>query len=182
MKIDSVSKQPGENSTRVPRRGRIVFSLLAVFVFVGLTPLATVAWKLIDINREALTTASQEFQLLLASSIADELDTHVESLRSQLSGVTKTLSASVNADGSVRTREVRGVLEDVADGPLKYIRYSYSDARGGRSISAGDLPEGIENSFRGALQVAVQELALMDPGDSGAISPSWQGSGASCPR
>ena len=55
------------------RRGRIVFSLLAMLAFVGLTPMATIAWKQIELNREALKTSHQEYQLLLASSIAAEL-------------------------------------------------------------------------------------------------------------
>lgn len=54
------------------RRGRIVFTLLAVLVLIGLAPLGTVAWKLIDINREALSTAQREYQGLMASTVANE--------------------------------------------------------------------------------------------------------------
>ena len=46
------------------RRGRIVFTLVAVLVLIGLAPMTITAWKLIDINREALTTSQQEYQLL----------------------------------------------------------------------------------------------------------------------
>lgn len=153
-----------------PRRSRIVFSLLAVFVFVGLAPLAAVAWKLIDLNREALTTAQQEFQLLLASSIADELDIHVENLRYQLVVLARTLGASVTVDGSERALDLRTVLEDATDGRLVFIQYSATDARGGRSISAGSLPEGFEVAFRVALEQAVQQLAVPGAGPAaGAI-------------
>ena len=82
-------KQTG--SAPFKRRGRIVLSLLAVFVIVGLGPLASVAWKLIDTNREALKTAQQEYQLLLAASVAQDVDIHVEGFRSQLVRLAKAL-------------------------------------------------------------------------------------------
>ena len=63
------------------RRGRILFSLLALFCLIGLAPLATVAWKLIDVNREALKTSHQEYQLLMASGIAREVDLETDAMR-----------------------------------------------------------------------------------------------------
>ena len=80
------------------RRGRIVFTLLAVLVLIGLAPLGTVAWKLIDINREALSTAQREYQLLMASTVANELDIHVDGLRSQLMRVAVSILSSSKMD------------------------------------------------------------------------------------
>lgn len=46
----------GSEPRSSPHRGRIMASLLRVFVFVALAPLATGVWRVIDLNREALAT------------------------------------------------------------------------------------------------------------------------------
>jgi HD-GYP domain-containing protein (c-di-GMP phosphodiesterase class II) len=124
------------------RRGRIVFTLAAVLVCVGLGPLATVAWKLIDINREALTTSTQEYQLLLASAVADEVDIHVEGLKSQLLRMAQTLGGAVSRAGT--QEELRRTLEGLVDERMPHLRYAYFSAEQLRTISAGDLPEELE--------------------------------------
>ena len=146
---------------RPPRRGRIVLSLLAVFTLVGLAPLATVAWKLIDINREALTTAQQEYQLLLASAVATELDVHVDGFRAQLGRVARALAAApARSEG-----EIRRVLADVADDRMVYLRFV---PLGGRPVGSVDhgVPEHLETLFAQGLGQAA--AALAEGRDSGA--------------
>ncbi len=154
-------QEPTESPTAFKRRGRIVFYLLAVLVFVGLAPLAIVSWRLITVNRELLTTAQQEYQLLLASSIANELDSHVEGVRAEISGVGQTLAAALDRDGRVREPEVRAVLSGVAVPPLLYLRYSYSGDRGGKSISAGAMLEEFEAGFAEHLGDSLVTLARL---------------------
>ena len=134
------------------RNSRIVFTLLAVLVFVGLAPLATVAWKLIDINREALTTSQQEFQLLLVSSIAHEIDIHIEGLDSQLVRVAQTLGGAVRRSGSEKQEEIRRILADVVDERMPYMRYTHFRGQEAESISQGSLSEGLEPIFASGLQ------------------------------
>ncbi len=110
------------------RRSSILFTLIAVLTAVGLVPLGTVAWKLIDLNREALTTAQQEYQLLLASSVAREVHAHVEGLQSELVRVARTLGAAVGRAGAVREDEVRRILDDVADDRMLCVHFT--DLRG----------------------------------------------------
>jgi hypothetical protein len=59
------TEAPKESPRRKPfrARARMVYLLLAVFSFVALAPLGSVAWKLINTNREALKTSQQEYQL-----------------------------------------------------------------------------------------------------------------------
>jgi len=141
------------------RRGRIVFTLMAVLVLIGLAPLATVAWKLIDINREALSTAQREYQLLMASSVANELDIHVDGLRSQLMRVAQTMSGAIRRQGYEPQREMRRVLEDVLDERMLYLRYTYFREQDSKTISAGELPNQLDPVFGAGLQEAVQILS-----------------------
>ena len=148
------------------RRGRIVFTLLAVLVLIGLAPLATVAWKLIDINREALSTAQREYQLLMASSVSNELDIHVDGLRSQLMRVAQTMSGAIRRQGYEPQGELRRVLEDVLDERMLYLRYTYFREKDSKTISAGELPEQLDPVFGAGLQEAVQILSR-DASDRG---------------
>jgi len=141
------------------RRGRIVFTLMAVLVLIGLAPLATVAWKLIDINREALSTAQREYQLLMASSVANELDIHVDGLRSQLMRVAQTMSGAIRRQGYEPQGELRRVLEDVLDERMLYLRYTYFREQDSKTISAGELPDQLDPVFGAGLQEAVQILS-----------------------
>jgi uncharacterized membrane protein len=97
------------------RRGHIALAMLAVLVAVGIVPLATMSWKLIGKNRETLTTEQQAYQVLLATSMAYELDLHVEGLRSELLRVAQTLGAAVRRSGTIPTKEIQRVLGEVTD-------------------------------------------------------------------
>lgn len=159
MRRESAQAIDGPERPAFRRRGRIVFTLLAVLVFVGLAPLATVAWKLIDINRELLTTSHQERQLLLASSMAREVEIHVEGLDSQLVRVAQTLGGSVRQDGSGPRGEFLRILEDVVDDRMAYLRYTYFQGQGTAHIDEGELPENLEAAFASGLMDAVEILA-----------------------
>mgnify|MGYP003694077805 CR=1 FL=1 len=74
------------------------------------------AWKLIDINREALKGSTQEVQLLLASSVTRELDIHVRALQTQVARVARALGPAAVG----RFRSVRAILSDVADERMVY--------------------------------------------------------------
>ncbi len=144
---------PGEASeTPVRRRrGRILLSLLAVLVVVALVPLATVAWKLIDINRDALTTAQQEYQLLLASSIAREVDIRVQSLRDRVSGIAQTLGSSALDGGRVRHGTFRHAVDEAITPEILLLRFTDVRGRTMTSDETPSLPPAIEELFGAAL-------------------------------
>ena len=141
------------------RRGRIALILAAVLTLVGLAPLASVAWKLIDINREALKTATQEYQLLLAGAVASELDARVQAYQSHAARVARALGAAIVREGFAEPREVRAILADVADDRMVYLRYA--DLRG-RSLDSGasaGVPAHLEPLFLQGLREAAETIA-----------------------
>jgi HD-GYP domain-containing protein (c-di-GMP phosphodiesterase class II) len=141
------------------RRGRIVFTFLGVLVLLSLAPLTAVAWKLIDRNREALTTSAQEYQLLLASSIANEMDSHVEGIKTELVRVAQALGGSLRRSGSGREEELRRTMADVVDERMIYLRYTYFRGQKTQFIADGDLPDNLEQNFAAGLRDAVEVLA-----------------------
>lgn len=139
-------------AARPRAHARMVYLLLAVFSFVALAPLGSVAWKLINTNREALKTSQQEYQLLLASTVTRSVDIYVEGLRSRLVGTSRALAAALGrTDGSADT-VVRGVLSDVSDDRVLYVRFT--DLRGQivdaqpSTASPKDLDPVFATSFR----------------------------------
>src|SRR5262249_35586917 len=88
-----------EPRPEVKRGYRILYPLLALLVCVALAPLASLAWRFVSTNRETLATTQQEFQLLLASSIAGQLDSHIEGLRGRIGALASSLGALVQAEG-----------------------------------------------------------------------------------
>lgn len=162
MKLPGLTRTghgPDSDGAPFRRRGRIVLSLLAVFVIVGLGPLGSVAWKLIDTNREALKTAQQEYQLLLASTLAQEIDINVEGLRSQLTRLATALGPAVARPGEVRDSEIRKILGDIADDRMLYLRYIDLQNRSVDSRASATIPEDLEPVFESGLQGAAEQLA-----------------------
>jgi len=141
------------------RRGRIVFTLLAVLVIVGLVPLATVAWKLIEINREALTTAGRQHQSLLASSVANQLEIEVEGLRSELLRVGQTLGGAIRRRGYTGNEAIRRSLIDVVDHRMPYLRFAYFSADQVKTVSTGSLPPELEPMFAASPSTWAEILA-----------------------
>lgn len=159
--------EPAQGGSVPRRRGRIVVSLLATLVAVGLAPLCSVAWKLIDINREALKTAQQEYQLLLASSIGQRVDVHVEGMRSELLRLAKALGPVA---GRTRPdREIRRALAQAADDRMLYLRYADLRGRNVDSGSTATLPADLEPLFVTAFRRTAESLA--GRGEDRPVSP-----------
>jgi len=159
-----VSTQPktGEAPAAVgPFRSRIrmVYLLLAVFALVALVPLSTVAWRLIDGNREALKTSQQEYQLLLASTISREIDIHVEALRAQLVRGSRSVSLTCTRADGVAVSEVRRVLDELLDDRMRYLRFTDLKGRVVDAKSIAALPEGLEPTFLAGFRGAAESLA-----------------------
>jgi len=136
-------------------RARMVYLLLGVFAFVALAPLGTVAWKLINTNREALKTSQQEYQLLLASTVSRGVDIYVEGLRSRLLGLARALGAAVERDGD---DGIRRLLADVSDDRLLYVRFTDAHGRVADVPGAITRTTTLEPLFLSGFRAAAESL------------------------
>ncbi len=89
-KREKIDKELGQKA-----KYKILYSIIILLLFVGLIPLATVAWKLIDINKEALKTFQQQSQLFLASSIAQSLDSIIDKDKGKLRFIAESIAFTV---------------------------------------------------------------------------------------
>ena len=139
------------------RRGRIAWTLSAVLLLIGLAPLALMAWKQTQFNRVALATAQQEYQLLVAETIAREVDIHVDGLRVELLRVSQTLGGAIRRTGGPDA-ELRRDLAGVVDERMPYLRYDYFLKNTVRSIDAGELSNDLKPIFDEGLKDAAAVL------------------------
>jgi HD-GYP domain-containing protein (c-di-GMP phosphodiesterase class II) len=137
----------------------MVYLLLAVFAFVALAPLSSVAWRLIDGNREALKTSQQEYQHLLASSISREVDIHIEALRGQLVRSSRSLALAGRASGTIAADDARRILDELADERMRYVRFTDLRAHVVDSKTGTGVPEGLEPAFVAGFRLAAETLA-----------------------
>lgn len=150
----------------------MVYLLLAVFSFVALAPLASVAWKLIDSNKEALKTSHQERQLLLASAVARGVDIHVETLGAQLSRLARALSSAADRAGRLDRPTVEAVVDEVTDDRMIYVRFT--DLHGASISSRSDAPVGpeVDALFTDAFRASTEDMASNRSRDSRGVTVS----------
>jgi len=140
-------------------RARMVYLLLAVFSFVALAPLCSVAWRLIDSNREALKTSQLEYESLLASTISMEVDTHVAGMRAQLIRGTHAVGLTCGRAGQFQEADVRAVLEELVDDRMRYLRFTDLHGRVVSSGTGESLPAGLDPSFAAGFLAVAEGLA-----------------------
>jgi HD-GYP domain-containing protein (c-di-GMP phosphodiesterase class II) len=80
-------------------RGRILFSILALLFAVGVVPLVWTSWDVVTRSRESLEVNQQEWQLDKARLISTQVAIYVDSLRSQVRAIARTLEMDVGAGG-----------------------------------------------------------------------------------
>ena len=88
------------------RRGSILFSLLLLLFVVGVVPLLWTSFTLVSRSREILELDQKAMQLDKARSLSQQVAVYVESLRSHLTAVARTLGTH----GVSSTRRSHGVL------------------------------------------------------------------------
>ena len=149
--------RPAARAAQRPRR-KLVYSLLAVLVFVALAPLASFGFKLIETSRRALETSTQEIELQLASSIAARIDSTMDGLTMRMQAVADSFGAAI-ADQDVRwfenSLERRGTLADLLEdrltvdsSQLTVLRLTVSGGQVHQAIvGAGPTPSELENAF-----------------------------------
>ncbi len=90
------------------RRGRILFSILALLFAVGVVPLVWTSWDVVTRSRLSLEGTQQEWQLDKARLISTQVAIYVDSLRSQVRAIARTLEMDVGSGGfSARIAHIR---------------------------------------------------------------------------
>jgi HD-GYP domain-containing protein (c-di-GMP phosphodiesterase class II) len=140
-------------------RARMVYLLLAVFSFVALAPLCSVAWRLIDSNREALKTSQLEYASLLASTLSMEVDSHMAGMRAQLSRGSLAVGLTYGRDGQFQDDAVRRVLDELVDERMHYLRFTDLHKRVVSSRTTDAIPEPLEPSFASGFRAVFESLA-----------------------
>src|SRR5437867_343619 len=121
----NASPRKPDTAPRKPRH-TIFFRFLIVLVAMGLMPLGTVAYKLIDLGREALVTSQQEVQLQVAASTARQLNATVEGIRGQMARLAEGIAVLPKATGSGEARSAAGkaLMERLLGHDLLLLRYT----------------------------------------------------------
>ena len=139
-----------------PRRGRILFSILALLFAVGVVPLVYVAWDLVERSRQSIETTQQEWQLDKGQLISKQVAIYVTGLSSQVSSVARTLEidagASPFATRIARIREQRS-LERYLQSSTSIVYLSVVDptgvgAQSGLALPDTRLREQLEEAFQ----------------------------------
>ena len=111
---------------------------------VGLAPLASVGWILIDVNREALTTSHQQRQLQLASSIAREVEVHVDAVRQRVAGIADRVAHDLRGGGALADAELARLRDESGESFVVYLRYVDRSGRTSNSDPDTILPDVLE--------------------------------------
>ena len=137
--------------------------MLAMMIVVGVMPLATISWMQIRKGRLMLSTEQQQYQLLLATAVASELDLHVEGLSSEVRRVAQALGVVLRRGGAIPTREIEHVLKDLPDARISYVRFSYVEDGALHMLSAGEQQPSLDPLFTASFQRAAQTHAQGQP-------------------
>jgi HD-GYP domain-containing protein (c-di-GMP phosphodiesterase class II) len=79
------------------RRGRILFSILALLFAVGVVPLVWTSWQLVSRSRESIESNQKEWQLDKARLISTQVSIYVDSLRTQVAAIARTLEVDAGS-------------------------------------------------------------------------------------
>jgi putative nucleotidyltransferase with HDIG domain len=149
------SPKRNDAAPRGPRR-KIVYAFLLVLIATALVPLGLVAYKLIDISREALVTSQQEVQLHIAASVVRQLNASVEGVQTQMSRLSQaiTLLPRGEAGGGAAARTL---LEKFLGSGLLLVRYAPPGAASLEARQPGfpardDVQAAVQAGLRAALQ------------------------------
>ena len=118
---------------RLRRRGSILFSLLLLLFVVGVVPLLWTSFTLVSRSREILELDQKALQLDKARSLSQQVAVYVESLRSHLTAVARTLEVEATqssfSDRVTRISDAKA-LERYVGGDSRFYYFSIVDATG----------------------------------------------------
>ncbi len=143
---------------RVKRRGKILYSLIAVMLAAGLVPLVLMTIWLFGRNREALEASERLLQIDQTRSIAQQARLYLQSMHDQISAIAETFEIASDP-GAVQARIAtvtpQALLDFVEEDRVRSITVF---DREGRFVNAGYTldDQAIEASIHQSLVEALQ--------------------------
>ena len=124
------------------RRGRILFSILALLFAVGVVPLVWTSWQLVSRSRESIESNQKEWQLDKARLISTQVSIYVDSLRTQVAAIARTLevdAGSTSFAGRLARIKDQKALERYLKSSASLVYVSVVDPTGIGAQSGLDL-------------------------------------------
>jgi HD-GYP domain-containing protein (c-di-GMP phosphodiesterase class II) len=161
------------------RRGRILFSILALLFLVGVVPLVWTSYRLVTTSRESLEVSLKETQIAKAKTLASQAELYVSSVHSQLVTIARTLEVDAGrtpfAERVTRIREQKALERYLQGAEAKRLVYlSVVDTQGigaqsGLALQDAKLVEQLQEGFQrgqhgtGMISVPVVSDSLQEP-------------------
>src|SRR5437870_44540 len=73
------------------KRSKIVYTVLAVLLAVGVLPVTVAGWKLVGLNRDTLSKNEQQFQIDSVEDKAKQIKLYVSAYRDQINAFARSL-------------------------------------------------------------------------------------------
>jgi HD-GYP domain-containing protein (c-di-GMP phosphodiesterase class II) len=147
---------------------------MLLLLAVGVVPLLATSYNLVSISEESLEIDQKLIQLDKARSLSQQVGIYVQSLRSQVAAIARTLEVGA-VDGTLpRIRDSKALERYVGD-PSPFLSVSVVDVKDGRGPGAGfvlqepSIVKGLEAAFTAGRQgkptfsPAIISAALQEP-------------------
>jgi HD-GYP domain-containing protein (c-di-GMP phosphodiesterase class II) len=144
-----------EPAARNPR-GRILYSILALMLGVGVAPLVWTSTRLVSKSREDLEVSLKETQIAKAKTLASQAELFVRSLHSQIVTIARTLEVDAGrmpfTERVIRIREQKALVPYLRD-DKRLVYLSVVDTEGvgaqaGLDLQDAKLREQLEEGFQ----------------------------------
>jgi putative nucleotidyltransferase with HDIG domain len=150
------------------RRGKIVYSLLAVMLLLGVVPLLVASSKLIENSQTELRAAEIELQLDQTRSIRDQIRLYLQATQQQVVAIAKTFGGGGDAaQVAARIASVSSGQELIhyvgEDSHVVYIVVSDRDGRGGQAGPGGNLAPELQTYLQDSFVEAVKGNDYVSP-------------------
>jgi HD-GYP domain-containing protein (c-di-GMP phosphodiesterase class II) len=146
-----------------PRRSRILYSILGLLFVVGVVPLVWTSYRLYNTSRLSIESNQKEWQLDKARLISSQVSIYVDSLRTQVTAIARTLEVDAGATSFAerlkRIREGKALERYLRGRSASLVFVSVVDTSGNGAQSGLDL--------RGDARLQEQLMEAFERGRSG---------------
>ncbi len=159
------------------RRGRILYSILALMLGVGVAPLVWTSTRLVSKSREDLEVSLKETQIAKAKTLASQAELFVRSVHSQIVTIARTLEVDAGrmpfTERVIRIREQNALVPYLHDDKrlvyLSVVDVEGVGAQAGLELQDAKLLEQLQEGFqrgqngRPLISVPVVSDSLQEP-------------------